>query len=100
VADLFKLQDQVVARLASALGYELVAAEAKNGARHANPDAIDLSMQGWSVVWRELRQPMKDKRASVYEARALFDRALQIDPKDADALSGKALTYYADYFYG
>jgi adenylate cyclase len=100
VADLFKLQDQVVARLASALGYELVAAEAKKGARHANPDAVDLSMQGWSVIWRELRQPMKDKRASLYEARALFDRALRIDPNDADALSGKALTYYADYFYG
>ena len=30
VADLFKLQDEVVARLANSLGYELVKAEAKN----------------------------------------------------------------------
>ena len=46
VADLFKLQDQVVARLANALGYELVKAEAETGARSKNPDAIDLDMRG------------------------------------------------------
>ena len=33
VADLFKLQDQVVARLTSSLGYELVRTEAEKGAR-------------------------------------------------------------------
>ena len=42
VADLFKLQDQVVARLANSLGYELVKAEAEKGARSKSPDAIDL----------------------------------------------------------
>jgi hypothetical protein len=30
----------------------------------------------------------------------LFDRALQIDPKDADSLAGSAFTYYADFIYG
>ena len=38
VADLFKLQDQVVARLANALGYELVKAEAEAGAHSKNPE--------------------------------------------------------------
>jgi hypothetical protein len=37
VADLFKLQDQVVARLANALGYELVKAESEAGAHSKNP---------------------------------------------------------------
>ena len=46
VADLFKLQDQVVARLANALGYELVKAEAEKGAHSKNPDVIDLTMRG------------------------------------------------------
>ena len=64
IADLFKLQDQVVARLANALGYELTRAEAKKGARSANPDAVDLSMRGWTVFWRELQQPVKEKRES------------------------------------
>jgi TolB-like protein len=37
VADLFKLQDQVVARLANSLGYELVKSEAEKGARSKSP---------------------------------------------------------------
>jgi adenylate cyclase len=100
VADLFKLQDRVVARLASALGYELVEAEAKKGSRSANPDIVDLSMHGWSLIWRAQGQPPKEQRESVHEARALFDRALQIDPNDADALAGSAETYWYEYFFG
>jgi adenylate cyclase len=49
-ADLFKLQDQVVARLADTLGYELVKAEAAKGARSTNPDANDLVMRGWALI--------------------------------------------------
>jgi adenylate cyclase len=44
ITDLFKLQDQVVARLANALGYELAKAEAQKSAHSTNPDAIDLTM--------------------------------------------------------
>ena len=50
VADLFKLQDEVVARLANSLGYELIKAEAEKSARSKNPDAIDLDMRGRAVV--------------------------------------------------
>jgi adenylate cyclase len=32
--------------------------------------------------------------------RAWFDRALEIDPNDADALAGEANTYMAEYAYG
>ena len=49
VADLFKLQDQVVARLANTLGLQLVKAEAERGARSKNPDAVDLTMRGCLV---------------------------------------------------
>ena len=51
VADLFKLQDQVVARLANSLGYELVRTEAEKDARSKSPDAVDLAMRGWALVW-------------------------------------------------
>ncbi len=94
VADLFKLQDQVVARLANALGYELVVAEAKMGSRSPIPDAVDLGMRGWALIWRNIQQPPKERRESVNDARASFDRALQIDPNDADALAGSAYAYY------
>ncbi len=99
VADLFKLQDQVVARLANTLGRELVKAEAKKGASFKNPDAIDLTMRGWALVWQAVQQPMKDKNDSYNAARAWFDQALKIDPNDADALTGEAYTYYMEYVY-
>ena len=56
IADLFKLQDQVVARLANTLGYELIRAEAAKGSRSANPDVTDLAMQGWTLLWRAAQQ--------------------------------------------
>src|SRR6202041_338998 len=56
IADLFKLQDQVVARLANSLGYELVKSEAEKGARSKSPDAVDLAMRGWALVWQEQQQ--------------------------------------------
>ena len=56
VADLFKLQDEVVARLPKSLGYELVKTEAEKDARSKNPDAVDLAMRGWALVWQEQQQ--------------------------------------------
>jgi hypothetical protein len=49
MADVFKLQDQVVARLANTLGSELVKAEAEKSTHSRNPDAIDLTMRGWAI---------------------------------------------------
>jgi adenylate cyclase len=100
IADLFKLQDEVVARLASSLSWALANAEAEKGARSKNPDVIDLTMRAWTLNWRANQQPQKEMRDSNHEARALYDRALQIDPNDADALAGSAQTYLVDYFFG
>ena len=52
VVDLFKLQDEVVARLARALQVELVNAEAQRSLhdRPQNPDAIDLTMRGSALL--------------------------------------------------
>ena len=100
IADLFKLQDEVVARLASSLSWALANAEAEKGARSKNPDVIDLTMRAWTLNWRANQQPPKEMRDSNHEARALNDRALEIDPDDADALAGSAQTYLVDYFFG
>ena len=56
VVDLFKLQDEVVARLARTLQVELVNAEAQRSLhdRPRNPDAIDLTMRGFAL----LNQPL------------------------------------------
>jgi TolB-like protein/DNA-binding winged helix-turn-helix (wHTH) protein/Flp pilus assembly protein TadD len=100
LADLFKLQDEVVTRLARGLGLALIEAEAEKGARSKNPDVIDLTMGGASLLLRSLPQPVEDMRDVNPQARALFDRALQIDPNNADALAGSAATYLRDYVFG
>jgi adenylate cyclase len=97
VADLFKLQDQVVARLANTLGYHLIKAEAEKGARSKNPDAIDLTMRGWTLWYRTARQRTKDDNNA---ARALFEQALKVDPNEAEALTGEAWTYFSEYNFG
>jgi adenylate cyclase len=99
VADLFKLQDQVVARLANTLRFELVKAEAEKGTRSGNPDAIDLTMRGRALMYQTLRrqQVTKDNNNAM---RALFEQALKIDPNDAEALTGDAITYFFEYLYG
>src|SRR5271156_3940045 len=95
VSDLFKLQDQVVARLANSLGNELVKAEAEKGARSKNPDAIDLHMRGWALA-----RPSQQTKEKNEAARALFEQALKIDPNNADALAGSAYTYANEYAIG
>jgi adenylate cyclase len=100
VADLFKLQDEVVTRLARSLDVALVKAEAEKGARSKNPEAVDLTMRGADLIRRGLQLAPTERRKSIHEARALFERALQIDPNYAEALAGSAETYFDDYFNG
>ena len=97
LADLFKLQDEVVARLANALNYELVRAEGETGARSKNPDLIDLDMRAHEGLWRFFQKPTKDGLLAI---RALLDQALKIDPNDADALGDEAVTYINEYTFG
>jgi TolB-like protein/Flp pilus assembly protein TadD len=96
VADLFKLQDQVVARLARSLDLALVKPEAEKGSRSKNPDAVDLTMRVYDLI---LHCP-KEFRDCIHDERALAERALQIDPDDAVALAQSAETYYNDWFNG
>ena len=94
ITDLFKLQDQVVARLANTLGYELVKAEAQRGTHSTNPDAIDLTMRGWAAHWQP---PTKE---SITSARDYFERAIKLDPQTAEAMVGLAYARSRASFYG
>ena len=98
VAELFKLQDQVVARLATSLGYELVKTEAEKDARSKSPDAVDLAMRGWALVWQEQQQRRTKENNNA--AQALFEQALKIDPNETDALAGDAYAYFLEYSRG
>jgi TolB-like protein len=80
LADLFDMQDEIVARLASALNAHLIAAEARRAERAPSPDSMDLYFQG--LAWLN-RGYTPDNLA---QARSFFDRALAADPNNVDAL--------------
>jgi adenylate cyclase len=94
VTNLFKLQDQVVARLANTLRHELVRAEAEKDTGSKNADAIDLAMRGRALLWPPFT---KDK---VDTARTWFEKALKVDPNNSDALAGEAYTYTLEFAFG
>jgi adenylate cyclase len=77
----------------------LTYAEGEKGKRSKNPDAIDLAMQGWALIYGSFQQPWKEMRKRTNTARALFDQALKIAPNDADALAGSASTYLRDFTF-
>ncbi|WGD55114.1 adenylate/guanylate cyclase domain-containing protein [Bradyrhizobium sp. CB1650] len=83
VADLFDMQDEIVARLANALNAEMIAAEARRAERSANPDAMDLNFQGYAWSYRGVEH--------MSEARSFFERALAIDHRNVGSLVGLAL---------
>ena len=84
VADLFDMQDEIVARLASQLGTRMVEAEARRAERSAHPDSMDLYFQGL-VWWNKGQNP-----ENVIQARGFFERALALDPHNVDALAIEA----------
>ncbi len=84
VADLFDMQDEIVARLANELGTELVSAEARRAERAPRPDSMDLYFQGAACVSKGWTPE------NMAQARSFFERALALDPGNVDALVGIA----------
>ena len=84
LADLFDMQDEIVARLASALNPRLVAAEARRAEQAPTPDSMDLYFQG--LAWFNKGWTP----ANIAQARSFFDRALTVDPDNVEALIGSA----------
>jgi len=84
LADLFDMQDEIVARLAGALNAELIAAEARRAARAPSPDSMDRYFQG--MAWLHIGHTPDN----VAQARGFFDRALAADQGNVDALVGSA----------
>jgi TolB-like protein/class 3 adenylate cyclase len=82
LADLFDMQDEIVARLANALNTQLVAAEARRAEQAPTPDSTDLYFQGMTWLNKGLTPH------NVAQARTFFDRALNADPDNVDALIG------------
>ena len=84
LADLFDMQDEIVARLAGALNGQLAAAEARRAEKAPTPDSMDLYFQGLAR-YNKGRTP-----DNLAQARSFFDRALSVDPDNVEAVIGLA----------
>jgi TolB-like protein len=84
LTDLFDMQDEIVARLASALNDQLAAAEARHAEKAPTPDSMDLYFQG--MAWINKGHAPEN----VAQAHSCFDRALIADPGNVEALVGSA----------
>jgi len=89
VADLFDMQDEIVARLANTLNAQLIEAEARRAERSAHPDAMDLYFQGIAHLNKGLTLD------HLTQARGFFERALAVDPSSIEALIGTAIVDYS-----
>ena len=91
-----QVEEEIVTRLSRAIGLKVVELEAEQRRQEnsggANP--ADLVLRGEAALNRPSSQ------ASMIEARTLFDEALQIEPKNADALAGLATTLVFEFVNG
>ena len=83
MADLFDMQDEIVSRLTNQLRGELIELEAQRAAQEPNPDSVDYYFQGVAAFNRG--------RVDNFErARGFFNKAVELDPTNIDALVGAA----------
>jgi len=96
--DIFGIQDEITTAIAGSMGAELVATEQERAAQRQteNLTAYDLFMRG---RWYEIRAWTEgNPRLTQVEARSLFERAIEIDPRYAAAYAWLAYTYQADWY--
>ena len=84
LTDLFDMQDEIVARLATALNDQLAAAEARRAEKAPTVDLMDLYFQG--MAWINKGHGPENAK----QAHSCFDRALIADPGNVEALVGSA----------
>ena len=93
-ADLFQMQDQIVASLGEQLRVELIADQAHRAQQASNPDSMDLYFQGQAWFNKGLN------RENLIQARSFYERAVALDPDNLSALTANLnvdLMFAANY---
>ena len=93
--DLFSMQDEITLKVVVALQVELTDGEQ---ARVRHKSTVNLDAWGyWVRAYDLFEQHTKEGNA---KARELLDQSLEIDPRYANALALKAVTYFQDIHFG
>src|SRR5215831_10145781 len=87
LADVFAVQDEVVARIAEALVGKLAASKLPERRPPKSVEAYDLFVRGRFLYQRSMAQEGK-------EARRLFEQAIALDPEYAEAYASLAETHW------
>ena len=82
VAELFDMQDEIVARIANELSAQIISVEARRAEKQANPDLLDYWFRGHDWINKGVNPE------SLAKARECFERARAIDPDNVDAMLG------------
>jgi len=92
LTDIFATQDEVVEKIVGALAVELTQNEAQRLRRHAtaNVEAYETWLRGRELLGGSTRD-------SVLQAKAMYRRAIEIDPNFAAPHAGLALAALAEY---
>ena len=82
VAELFDMQDEIVARIANELSAQIISVKARRAEKQANPDLLDYWFRGHDWINKGVNPE------SLAKARECFERARAIDPDNVDAMLG------------
>jgi TolB-like protein/class 3 adenylate cyclase/Tfp pilus assembly protein PilF len=88
IADVFELQDNIVASIAATVGPEITLAEAER-VRDKRPETFD----SWDYYLRAVAAQHKMTNTDVAEAIRLLERAIEIEPEFANAYAHLAICH-------
>ncbi len=93
---ILQVQDEIVGRVSRAIGLQVVDIEARRSwsERPDSAELVDLVLRGKAVL------NLPSSRATMIEARGLFEQALKVEPNSADGLAGVAATLVFEFLNG
>jgi TolB-like protein/cytochrome c-type biogenesis protein CcmH/NrfG len=93
---ILQVQDEIVGRVSRAIGLQVVDIEARRSwsERPDSAQLVDLVLRGKAVL------NLPSSRATMIEARGLFEQALKVEPNSADGLAGVAATLVFEFLNG
>ena len=92
--DIFALQDEIVQKIVTTLKLQLTLMEQGFQVRKGtnNPEAYDYWLRGAESIWRITKE-------STAQARQMYEKAIELDPKYAQAYEGASMTHLVDWSY-